>query len=153
MFVENKEFTGDTVTSSAVTPVENTIMANFRKMVNHPLVAQLRKPGKVVMAEIVPPKTHEITFRKLHAHGKHDAAVYGRLIAVCHASNHVRLHHKEEGLDKIFSHTDLIHLVRNGQTHRVQLQFSERQKVSICRGDLQHFLDKAGLLHRTPATA
>lgn len=154
MFRENTEVTGGAVTGNTPAPVENIVMANFRRMVEkNPLVAKLRKPGTVTMVELVPPKTHEITFRQVHAHGRHDAAVYGRLVAVCHASNHVRLHHDKEGLNKIFSHTELVHLVRNGQTQRVQLQFSERKKVSICREDLHRFLINAGLLHQSSATA
>lgn len=148
---EDKEVLGDTVTVK-VQDEGNMIMANFRRMVEkNPLIAKLRSPGK--MPSTIAPKRHEITFRQVHAHGKHEAAIYGRLVAICHANNHVRLHHDEEGLNKIFSHTELIHLAKNGQTRRVRLQFSENKTVSVCRGDLQHFLDKAGLLHRTHATA
>lgn len=152
MFRENTEVTGGAVTGNTPAPVENIIMANFRRMVEkNPLVAKLRSPGK--MPDIIPQKTHEITFRQAHAHSKHKAAVYGRLVAVCHANNDVRLHHEEQGLNKVFSHMDLIHLARNGQTRRVRLQFSENKTVSVCRGDLQHFLVKAGLLNQSPTTA
>jgi hypothetical protein len=141
----------DTVTVKAQDE-GNMIMANFRNMIKkNPLIAKLRSPGK--MPGIIAPKRHEITFRKAHAHGKHEAAIYGRLVAVCHANNDVRLHHVEEGLNKVFSHTELIHLARNGQTRRVRLQFSENKMVSVCRGDLKHFLVTAGLLNQSPATA
>jgi hypothetical protein len=153
MFQERKEALGDSGTNTSKPPVENRVMANFRRMVEkNPLVAKLRKPGTVVMAELIPPKTHEIAFRPIHPHGKHEAIVNGKLIAICLASNSVRLHHEKEGLNKIFSQKELIHLVENGQTHRIRLRFSEKKEVSVCREDLQQFLVKAGLLYWSHAT-
>jgi hypothetical protein len=157
MFVENneeKELLGNAVAETAKAPNGgNTIMANFRNMIKkNPIIEVLRKPGTVTMVELVPPKTHEISFRPIHAHGKHDAAVYGRLVAVCQASKNVRLHHDKSQLNRIFSHTELIHLVKNGQTHRVRLKFAEKKEVSIHREDLKEFLVKTGLWQMSHAT-
>lgn len=112
----------------------------FKEMViNNPAVRALRRPGRVALDELLPPRTGNLRFRA-------GQDIYGTLSAIKRDDDCFRFTNVNKGLDAIFHIRKLLEILEVGQTARVILSFQSGKSVSIRRDDLKSLLVKTGVL-------
>ena len=127
----------DQLEKLGVAPQEgNSVMANFLAMARHPLIAKLRKPGKVTIT--LPKRTGAVRFRK--------DGTYGRLNMVRREDGTVLMTNEHIKISAKVHQETLVNIARGHQTTYVVMVTSEKVQVSLHCEDLKMFLRMSDIL-------